>query len=274
MSRRCSALFSIVLLVSTLVSAAEPRPKRILLLGQSPDNHAWSLHEYMAGQKLLAQMLSRVDGVQPVVVNADEPWAEGPELLDGADGAVVFLSQGAQWLSADPKRLAAFRKLAERKGGLSVLHWGMGTREVPPIDTFVALFGGTHGGPDRKYKVVTARVEPAEHAITDGIEPFEVKDEFYYRLKFTKSRPGIQPLFVVPIEGGDETVAWAWDRPDGGRSFGFSGLHFHENWSREEYRRLVLQGVLWTLDVDRPAKLSLDVDASLIETPREKPTKP
>ena len=42
------------------------------------------------------------------------------------------------------------------------------------------------------------------------------------------------------------------ERSDGGRSFGFSGLHFHENWQLPEYRRLVTQGVLWTLDLPIP----------------------
>ena len=42
------------------------------------------------------------------------------------------------------------------------------------------------------------------------------------------------------------------EREGGGRSFGFSGLHFHENWQIPEYRRLVAQGVLWTLDLPIP----------------------
>ena len=47
-------------------------------------------------------------------------------------------------------------------------------------------------------------------------------------------------------------VAWCWERPDKGRSFGFSGLHFHANWKLLEYRRLVSQGVLWTLKLPLP----------------------
>jgi hypothetical protein len=54
------------------------------------------------------------------------------------------------------------------------------------------------------------------------------------------------------IDGEAEMVAWAFRRPDGGRSFGFSGLHFHDNWRVKEYRRLVAQGVLWTLDLPIP----------------------
>ena len=44
----------------------------------------------------------------------------------------------------------------------------------------------------------------------------------------------------------------AWDRPDGGRSFGFVGLHFHKNWERIEYRRLVSQAILWSLKMPIP----------------------
>jgi hypothetical protein len=62
----------------------------------------------------------------------------------------------------------------------------------------------------------------------------------------------------VRIDDSDETVAWSWERPDGGRSFGFSGLHFHENWRLIEYRRLVAQAILWTLRLPVPTK-GLDV---------------
>ena len=55
------------------------------------------------------------------------------------------------------------------------------------------------------------------------------------------------PQIDTRIDGKLETAAWAWERPDAGRSFGFSGLHFHVNWERQEYRRLVLNAVKWTL---------------------------
>jgi hypothetical protein len=54
------------------------------------------------------------------------------------------------------------------------------------------------------------------------------------------------------IDGRPETVAWSWERPDGGRSFGFSGLHFHDNWGLPAYRRLVAQAVLWSVKMPIP----------------------
>ncbi len=254
--------------------AAEPtsRPKRVLLLGQKPDGHPAKSHEYMAGVRLLAKMLQNRGGIQTVVVQADNPWADGPELLDGADGAVLFLAEGAKWVSADPERLAAFQRLAKRGGGLTVLHWGMGAREAAPVENFVSLFGHCHGGPDRKYKVLTTTIKPSSepHPVLNGIAPVEVHDEFYYALKQPSQVERLVPLIRVALDGSDQTVAWAWDRPDGGRSFGFSGLHYHDNWKRVEYRRLVLQGVLWSVGQPIPAEgLNVDVtEADLVLAPQ------
>jgi type 1 glutamine amidotransferase len=189
--------------------------------------------------------------------------------LAKTDGAVLFLSEGAKWLSSDPRRRAAFEKLAARKGALVALHWAMGTKDAKNIDAFVNLFGGCHGGPDRKYKVVTADAKPARHPVTRGIAPFQARDEFYYSLKFAKVPGGPEPVLWVPIDGKDEPVAWAWQRPDGGRSFGFSGLHFHDNWRLVEYRRLVAQGVAWTLDLPIPEKgLPVKVGDKDLKLPR------
>jgi type 1 glutamine amidotransferase len=229
----------------------DPGKKQVLLLWHSPDGHPKDTHEYELGQKILKATLEKHAAVDAILVHADDPWKDGPELLAKADGVVLFISEGAKWLSADEKRLAAFRAAAKRGTGLAVLHWGMGTKDAKNIDAFVELFGGCHGGPDRKYKVVQTQATIADksHPIMQGIADFKVRDEFYYTLKFAKSR---MPLLNVAIDGEAHPVAWALQREGGGRSFGFSGLHFHENWQTPEYRRLVAQGVLWTLNLPIP----------------------
>lgn len=239
-------------------------PKKLLLISSPADDHAPTTHEYTAGLNVLAKCLKPVPGLEVTSTSAAGPWREGPELLGRADTAVIFLTEGAKWLSADEKRLAAFRQLAARKGGLVVIHWGMGTKEAEPIEAFVNLFGGCHGGPDRSHKVVDAAVTIPEprHPIATGLKPFTVKEEFYYKLKTPKGAT-IQPVVHATIDGNNETVAWAWERPDGGRSFGFSGLHFHEHWKLEDYRRLVAQGTLWVAGLPVPEKgLAVDLPES------------
>ena len=250
--------------------AAAAAPKKLLLVGCGPDGHPAQTHEYEAGLRVLAKCLKGVPGLEVTVVKAVEPWREGPELMRRADGVVLFVSEGARWLQHDRKRLDALREVAKYKGGLAVLHWGMGTRDAAPIDAFLALFGGCHGGPDRKYKVLRAEARPADpkHPALGGIGCFQVKDEFYYRLKFVRPSGSVRPLLTVPIDGKDEVVAWAWERPGGGRSFGFSGLHFHANWRLPEYRRLVAQGVLWTLGLPVPEKgLAVKVSEADLKLP-------
>jgi type 1 glutamine amidotransferase len=229
-------------------------PRKVLLLYQGPDGHPAQTHEYELGMKVLHQLLQKVPELETTLVKADEPWKDGPALLAKADGAVLFLSEGAAWLSRDKARLDAFRELAKRKGGLVVLHWGMGTKDAGNIKPFVELFGGCHGGPDRKYKIVSAEafIVDRMHPLCRGLSPFKVRDEFYYGLKLHKGSNELLPLLQVEIDGKLETVAWAWERPDAGRSFGFSGLHFHENWQQSEYRRLIAQAVMWTNRVAIP----------------------
>lgn len=249
----------IAVVLPALLAADDPSPdsrKRVLLLGQSPDGHPPSTHEYMAGVKLLADCLKPVSDIETVIVRADDPWSEGPELIAEADGVVLFLSEGAKWIQSDPRRMQAMVKLAERQGGLVVLHWGMGTRDAEFIEGFVNLFGGCHGGPDRKYQVLAnaqVNIVDAKHPVVRGVKPFRLlREEFYYRLKFAKPESTITSLLQTEIEGNPETVCWAWQRPDGGRSFGFSGGHFHANWERLQYRRLMAQAVLWTVNLPIP----------------------
>jgi len=258
-------------------AAAEPRAiKRVVLLYQGPDGHAWSTHEYQDGVRILAGCLQGSAGLQTVAARADEPWEQGPELLEGADGVLVYLAEGAKWIARTPERRAAFERLAQRKGGLVVLHWGMGTRDAANIEFFVSLFGGCHGGPDRKYKVLETRVNPRSetHPVLRGISPFVVEDEFYYRLKLVKPAQSVVPLLEVEIDGEPQTVAWAWTRPDGGRSCGFSGGHFHRNWEQPEYRRLMAQAIVWSVGGEIPqGGLPVDIPRKELELQRPKPNK-
>jgi type 1 glutamine amidotransferase len=248
-------VLSTIIVLAASGSLLADAPKKLLLVGQGPDGHPPSTHEYLDGLKVLEKVLKPVKGIETTLVKADGKWENGPELIDRSDGIVLFVSEGAKWVQDDEKRLAALKRAAKRGAGLSVLHWGMGCKDAKYIDEWLALLGGCHGGPDRKYQVVETDVTPAEKSpVAAGLSPFRVKDEFYYTLKFVKPEGSVKPVLTAKIDGADHPVAWTWERPDGGRSFGFSGLHFHENWKRPEYRRLVGQGVLWTLKMPVPDK--------------------
>ncbi|MDQ3623368.1 MAG: ThuA domain-containing protein [Verrucomicrobiota bacterium] len=246
-------ILTALLLTGAAVFAA---PKRLLLIGQSPDGHPPGTHEFMAGVRVVNELLKpfAVD-IRTTIFKADEPWPEGPALIDQSDGILLLVTQGGRWMQTDPARHAALKRLAERKGAIVALHWSVGAKEEQFIAGQLALLGGTRGGLQRKYKILENDVRLAEraHPILRGLADFRIKDEFYYRLDLVSPSPAFHPLLTTPIDGNEETIAWAWDRPDGGRSFGYVGLHFHVNWERLEYRRLVTQAILWSLDLPIPA---------------------
>jgi hypothetical protein len=51
----------------------------------------------------------------------------------------------------------------------------------------------------------------------------------------------------------EQHMAWAAERDDGGRGFGFTGAHVHWNWSNPDFRKLVLNAIAWCSKVDVPA---------------------
>ncbi len=242
-------LLSLHLVLSVcVIRAAEP--KRLLLIGQGPDGHPPGTHEFVAGIKVVDALLKPyAEKIQTTITNADEPWSEGPELIDKTDGVVVMVTQGARWMQTDRKRYEALKRLAGRGGAIVALHWSIGAKDARFIPGQLELLGGTRGGPQRKYIIQEndIRLVGRGHPILRGLSDFRINDEFYYRLNLVDTASGFHPLLSTNLEGKDETIGWAWERPEGGKSFGYVGLHFHSNWERIEYRRLVTQAILWTL---------------------------
>src|SRR5262245_3232340 len=80
---------------------AADKPLRLLIAGQSPDGHPPLTHEFMAGARVLDELLKKFPDIQTTVVKADEPWTEGPKLLDECDGLVMLVTQGSRWMQTD-----------------------------------------------------------------------------------------------------------------------------------------------------------------------------
>jgi hypothetical protein len=55
-------------------------------------------------------------------------------------------------------------------------------------------------------------------------------------------------------------VMWVYERPDGGRGFGFTGGHSHSFWGNPDFLKVVLNAIVWTAGVEVPAE---GVDAAV-----------
>ncbi|MGB9603601.1 MAG: ThuA domain-containing protein, partial [Limisphaerales bacterium] len=113
-----------------------------------------------------------------------------------------------------------------------------------------------------------------DHPITRGIKPFSILDEWYFNIHFRENMQAITSILVatpsdevrkgpyvwpkgpyphiVAASGRPETLLWVVERPDGGRGFGFTGGHYHKNWGDENFRKVILNTLLWLVKLDVP----------------------
>src|SRR5262249_46172444 len=142
-------------------------------------------------------------------------------------------------------------KLHEQGVGLSAIHWGTGA-EKPAGEAWLNALGGWFNADlFSKYMVRTTRLVQADstHPICFGWKEDDLREEYYIKLKFL---PDAKPILKATIDKEEYPFAWVYTRPNGGRSFGFLGGHFHDNFGNEAFRRSIVNGILWTARVDVP----------------------
>ena len=66
------------------------------------------------------------------------------------------------------------------------------------------------------------------------------------------ARSGNPAVRKAVAAGEKQHVAWAYERPSGGRGFGFTGAHNHVSWQHDDFRRVMLNAILWTAHVEVP----------------------
>lgn len=244
----------------------------VLIAGKA--SHKYAEHEHYAGCRLLADVLQKSTSSAKCQVIRDG-WPEDDAMLDKADTIVMYADGGAKHPAL--AHMDRLQKQIDRGAGFVCLHYAV---EVPAGDEgnkFKDWLGG--------YFEVDWSVNPhwvadfsklPKHSITRGVKPFSANDEWYFHMRFRDNMNGVTPILsAVPpastmsrpdghhsgnptvrkevAEGLPQHVAWAYERVDGGRSFGFTGGHFHWNWGSPDMQRLVCNAILWTTKSDIPA---------------------
>jgi type 1 glutamine amidotransferase len=259
-------------------------------------SHGYAEHEHRAGSLLLAKALNEnVPEVHAVVV--ENGWPKDTSILDDADCVVVYADGG----NGHPlvKHLDEFDKLMKRGVGLVCLHYAVEVPNGRPGEEMEQWTGG-YFAPDwsvNPHWTASYKSLP-QHAVTRGVHPFTINDEWYYHMRFlpegnvtpiltdlppqnTLSRPdgthsGNPAVRAAIAKGEPQTMAWARERPDGGRGFGLSGGHVHWNWGNDNFRKLVLNAIVWAAHVEVPSNgvASRPLSVKDLEANQDKPQPP
>jgi type 1 glutamine amidotransferase len=255
-------LFSITGIADS-VPAADPPPRKILLVASQPD-HPWATHMYEHECKLLGKCLENTPGVQSVT---SVGWPQDGASLADVKAIVFYCKHAGDVLLAEAHREQCDR-LLRQGAGVTAIHWSTGA-DVKYGPAYLDVLGGwfnrAHSGLSTGKSWLT-KVDP-KHPIGNGWKEWEIHDEFYLNLRFHKQA---KPLLTVKVNGEEQVVGWTFERPDsnGGRSFGTTLGHFHDNFAREDFRRLVVNGILWTAHIDVPSEgADVNVDERYIKLP-------
>lgn len=261
-------VFALVFALPVMAQSATAR-KILLVAGASDPAHPKGTHEYEKTVRLLRHCLETSPNLRGVTTEYHfNGWPRNEATLETADCLVLVASGSDRRAQDHPlligERLAAADRLAKRGGGVVLIHWctffpnaGAGEKALEWVG---GHFDYESGPPPQRWasaiQTTTATATPIrpDHSICRGVSPFEVRDEFYYRIKFRPNDPRLIPILRVklPKVDEDQTVAWAVERADGGRGFGFTGGHFFENWWNDDYRKLTLNAIAWAAKADVP----------------------
>ena len=257
---------------TSLKKGSVSQNKKVVFISGKP-SHGRMKHEHRAGNMILAKRLNESGLPIEAIVLEDIGYPKDESVLEDASTIVIFCTgHGGHVLN--PK-LKEFDALMKKGIGVIMIHWATEAVSGAPGDKFLEWMGGfcdlnwsvnPHWKPNFK---------PRKHPIWNGVQPFSVDDEWYYHMRFVEDRTGLTPILSdVPsmetlkrpdgmrsgnpsvrkavANGESQHVAWAYERSQGGRGFGFTGGHNHVSWQDDNYRKIMLNAILWTAGMEVP----------------------
>jgi hypothetical protein len=245
--------------------------KKIVFVADTAPHGDRGNHEFLAAAIYLARTLNAHYPDAYAVVHTKAKW---PQDLRHADAVIVLLNHGGS--AVNP----AVQEAVGRGAGFMAIHYGVEVNKGEQGRHYLHWLGGYFEPfwsvnpwwtPDFK--------EIPRHPVTRGVRPFAIQDEWYYHMRFVEGQKGVTPILAAlpPLEtikdegkkatshggnpdvwaevsaGKKQVMAWAYDRPDGGRGFGFTGLHRHANLAEANFRTLLLNAAAWVSKLEVPA---------------------
>ncbi|MFP6582041.1 MAG: ThuA domain-containing protein [Candidatus Hydrogenedentota bacterium] len=263
-----------LIITAGLATFAQAADKTKIVFVAGRPSHAPGDHEHRAGCMLLAKALNEnVPDVEAVVTHYG--WPRDESIFDGASTVVMYCDGGDNHMAN--KHLDKVGELMDAGVGLVCIHYAVEYPKNEIGEQFKNWLGG-YFEPDwsvNPHWTADYKTLPS-HPITSGVSPFANNDEWYFHMRFMPDMKGVTPILsaIAPestMERGDgphsgnpdvrkavadgipQHMAWTYEREgNNGRSFGFTGGHYHRSWKNDDIRKLMLNAILWTAHVDIP----------------------
>ncbi|HEY3319149.1 MAG TPA: ThuA domain-containing protein [Planctomycetota bacterium] len=269
------ALSLVSLPLGALLHAEDVAKKKIVFI-HAGESHGYGGHSYGPAFRMFARILNEsVPSVTCKVIPENEDLTP----MDSADAIVLGSDAGGL-----VKKLASrLSPLMDKGVGLLCIHYTVDPGPKDACDNLIKWIGGAY--------VQNWSVNPSweadfktfpDHPISRGLKPFKLSDEWYYHMKFGDDKDddvglpvvkGLTPiLYAIPPErtrqgkdgphsgnaevrkrtGKNEVLGWAFERADGGRGFGCTGMHEHWGWAQDSFRKCILNAIVWIAKAEVP----------------------
>lgn len=271
-----SKLLASLMIASIVVGAAtsaHAMDKKVVFIAGKP-SHPPGQHEHNAGLLLFKKCLDKYPGLK--VEEYSGGWPEDSSALNGAAAVVIYSDGGEGHPALQSDHLQKLKALQEKGTGIAFIHYAVEPTKEKGQKEFLDWIGGCFEIDWSVNPFWTAEFKTLpDHPITRGVKPFSILDEWYFHMRFADGLKGVTPILTaVPsadtmsrpdgahsgnpavrqavAAGEPQTVAWAYEAPNGSRGFGFTGGHTHANWGNENMRKLVLNAIIWTAHIEVP----------------------
>ena len=267
-----SSRFSLWIFAVTLAAlTATAADKKLVLIAGKP-SHPPGMHEFRAGSLLLQKCLAGVPGLTLTVWS--NGWPSDASAFQGADAVVIYSDGGAGHPAVQADHAKIIGDLIEKGVGFGVMHYACEVQKDKGGKEFQDWIGGYYEDHfsvnpiwDPEYKTFP------KHPVTRGVKPFTAKDEWYFNIHFrddtkeltriltatpsdaVRKGPYVWPKgpydHIVAASGREETMMWVCES-GAKRGFGFTGGHFHTNWGNADFRKVILNALLWVAKAEVP----------------------
>lgn len=257
-------LFALAICPAPARAAADVAKKKIVFIAGDP-SHGFGAHDHLAGCNLLANKLKEgMPGYETLVVKG---WPDDEKVFDGADAVVIYCDGGPRHLALP--HIRTLDKLSSKGVGIGCIHYAVEVPEDEGGEWWLKWMGGYFEINKSVNPHWTAKFEKLPgHPVARGVRPFTTNDEWYYNMRFRDDMEHVAPILsAVPPDstrqgkddphGGNpevraatgkhqlEHVMWVSENEGGSRGFGATGGHFHWNWAQDDWRKCVLNAIVW-----------------------------
>ncbi|HEV2294940.1 MAG TPA: ThuA domain-containing protein [Tepidisphaeraceae bacterium] len=238
--------------------------KKIVFLAGGP-SHGLGAHDHLAGCTLLANKLKEAKPAYETVVVQGLP--SDAKALDGADAVVLYCDGGERHMALPHAQ--ALDALSDKGVGIGCIHYAVEVPSEKGGPLWLKWIGGyfqQHFSVNPHWVARFDRMP--DHPVTRGVKPFEANDEWYYNMRFREGMKGVTPILSAvppdqtrqrpdgPHSGNPdvrkgigknqkEHVLWVSENSNGSRGFGTTGGHVHWNWAHDDWRKTVLNAIVW-----------------------------